>query len=221
MSETSTLRDVRVLRILPAGDRALQLVPADADTLAGLVDELARRPIEGVRDFLPAAQTVLVTLDPRVRVDKVEARLREVAEAAATHRLEPAGATEAVRIPVRYDGADLAETAALLNISVPDLIERHTGAEWRCTFIGFAPGFGYLESPEAGLTVPRRAQSRTVVPAGSVALAGGYSAVYPRSTPGGWRIIGTTELRMWDLERPEPALLRPGARVRFVRAGEA
>jgi KipI family sensor histidine kinase inhibitor len=124
-----------------------------------------------------------------------------------------------VEIPVRYDGADLAETAALLGISEPELIARHTAAPWRCAFIGFAPGFGYLEAPGAELAVPRRSQSRTAVPAGSVALAAGYSAIYPRSSPGGWRIIGSTTATLWDLDRPEPALLRPGTRVRFTVAG--
>ena len=122
---------------------------------------------------------------------------------------------------MQYDGADLAETATLLGISEEGLIARHTSALWRCAFIGFAPGFGYLEAPGAGLTVPRREQSRTAVPAGAVALAAGYSAVYPRSSPGGWRIIGRTAARLWDLGRPEPALLRPGTRVRFVVAGIA
>lgn len=203
-------------RIRPAGDRALLLIPAPG-TLAGLVDALRRHPIEGVSDQVPAAETVLITLDPRARVEAVEARLRQVAEAVAAGSAEPADEPEPVLVPVRYDGADLAETAALLGVSRDELIARHTGTLWRCAFLGFAPGFGYLESADAGLAVPRRDRSRTAVPAGSVALAGGYSAVYPRSTPGGWRIIGTTDVRMWDPRRPEPALLRPGARVRFVR----
>ncbi|BCK55424.1 5-oxoprolinase subunit B family protein [Nocardia wallacei] len=206
------------LDIRPAGDRALLLIPAPG-TLAGLVDELRRHPVEGVRDQVPAAETVLVTLDPRARVEAVEARLRQLAEAVAAGAGEAAADPERVLVPVRYDGADLAETAALLGISEEELISRHTGSAWRCAFLGFAPGFGYLESADSDLSVPRRESSRTAVPAGSVALAGGYSAVYPRSTPGGWRIIGTTEVRMWDPRRPEPALLRPGARVRFVREG--
>ncbi|MBF6170508.1 5-oxoprolinase subunit B family protein [Nocardia blacklockiae] len=205
------------LRVLPAGDRALLLVPPDAAVLAGLVEDLRRRPVAGVCDYVPAAETVLVTLTPRARAEVVEARLRERAERVAARPAEHVDAPEPILVPVRYDGVDLAETAALLRISVPELIERHTGTPWRCAFLGFAPGFGYLESEGAGLPVPRRDRSRTAVPAGSVALAGGYSAVYPRSTPGGWRLIGTTRVRMWDLDRAEPALLRPGARVRFVR----
>nr|WP_246461941.1 allophanate hydrolase subunit 1 [Nocardia transvalensis] len=202
---------------MPAGDRALLLVPDDADLLAGMVDELRRQPVEDVLDHLPAARTVLVTLDARARVEKVEARLRRLAEAVVTRREASGDESEPLLVPVRYDGADLAGTAALLGISEQELIARHTASEWRCAFIGFAPGFGYLESPEAKLPVPRHDRSRTAVPAGSVALAGGYSAVYPRSTPGGWRLIGTTTVRMWDLARSEPALLRPGARVRFVQ----
>jgi KipI family sensor histidine kinase inhibitor len=144
------------------------------------------------------------------------ARLRAAAAAAATAGHGAGG--EPITIPVHYDGSDLADAARLLGISEPELITRHTAVEWRCAFLGFAPGFGYLEAPQADLTVPRRAQSRTAVPAGAVALAGGYSAVYPRRSPGGWQLIGRTDTVLWDLARPDPALLRPGSRVRFVVA---
>jgi KipI family sensor histidine kinase inhibitor len=206
------------LVIRPAGDRALLLEPVNWDTLAGLIFQLQHTPIPGVLDLLPAARTVLVTLHSRADAATVAKRLRAVyaaSEVPASAR-DSAEEAAAVEIPVRYDGGDLADTAALLGITQAELIARHTGALWRCAFIGFAPGFGYLEAPGSGLEVPRREQSRTTVPAGAVALAGGYSAVYPRSSPGGWRIIGTTSTRLWDLNRPEPALLRPGTRVRFV-----
>nr|WP_324192767.1 allophanate hydrolase subunit 1 [Nocardia transvalensis] len=206
------------VRILPAGDRALLVEPPDHDTLAGLVDHLREHSIEGVCDFLPAARTVLVTLRPGAPEVKVADRLREAITAAASRDTGSGSDGGPLVIPVRYDGEDLAETAALLGISENELIARHTGHLWRCAFIGFAPGFGYLEAPDARLEVPRRDRSRTSVPAGSVALAGGYSAVYPRTSPGGWRIIGTTDVPLWDLDRPEPALLSPGSRVRFVRA---
>lgn len=201
-----------------AGDRALLLEPPSRNALAGLISRLHHTPIPGVCDVLPAARTVLVTLHPRADAAAVEKRLRAVC-AAGGDLPETADAAAVVAIPVRYDGEDLAETAAVLGIAESELIARHTGARWRCAFIGFAPGFGYLEAIEAGLEVPRRDQSRTTVPAGAVALAGGYSAVYPRTSPGGWRIIGTTRTRLWDLDRPEPALLRPGTLVRFVAVG--
>jgi KipI family sensor histidine kinase inhibitor len=210
---------VSEIRILPAGDRALLVEPADRDLLAGLVDRLHEYPIEGVDDVLPAARTVLVTLAPGTQIAAVQARVRAAA-AAVREKGETAVDGSALVIPVRYDGPDLRETAARLGLSPDELIARHTGHVWRCAFVGFAPGFGYLECPAANLTVPRRAQSRTAVPAGAVALAGGYSAVYPRRTPGGWQLIGSTELVLWDWNRPDPALLRPGSRVRFVRVKE-
>lgn len=190
--------------------------PPDRDSLAGLISRLQQQPVPGVCDILPAARTVLITLQPRADAATVEKRLRAICEASFEAGPESAEVAAAVEIPVRYDGEDLAETAALLGIHEAEVIARHTGAVWRCAFIGFAPGFGYLEAPDAGLAVPRRDHSRAMVPAGAVALAGGYSAVYPRNSPGGWRIIGTTRTRLWDLDRPEPALLRPGTRVRFV-----
>ncbi|WP_227982455.1 5-oxoprolinase subunit B family protein [Nocardia spumae] len=197
-----------------AGDRALLIEPADAAQLPLLLDNLRRAPIDGVVDLLPAARTVLLTLCPGVDPAVVETRVRALVLTPGADSPVSAAA-EVVTVPVRYDGPDLAETAALLGIPPDRLVERHTGARWRCAFIGFAPGFGYLQAPGPGLSVPRRAQARTVVPAGSVALAGGYSAVYPRDSPGGWQIIGHTELALWDPGRTEPALLRAGIEVRF------
>ncbi|MFI5775640.1 allophanate hydrolase subunit 1 [Nocardia sp. NPDC051570] len=205
------------LRILPAGDRALLIELPDHLAPAGFGQHLHDHPVEGVGDLLPAARTVLVTLAPGATAATVEDGLRAAADAVATESSETPSASDTVMIPVRYDGDDLAETAELLGMTETELIARHTGCVWRCAFVGFAPGFGYLEAPDAGLAVPRRDRSRTAIPAGAVALAGGYSAVYPRKSPGGWRIIGRTETTLWDLDRPEPALLRPGTRVRFVR----
>jgi KipI family sensor histidine kinase inhibitor len=202
--------------IRPAGDRALLVEPPDQDALAALIERLQGDSMPGVVDFLPAARTVLVTLASRTDAAGVERLLRDTWPGSAMVARESSKEAAAIEIPVCYDGADLVETAALLGLSESELIARHSGAVWRCAFIGFAPGFGYLESSEAEISVPRREQSRTAVPAGAVALAGGYSAVYPRRSPGGWRIIGTTRARMWDLDRREPALLCPGSQVRFV-----
>lgn len=203
--------------VRPAGDRALLIEPADVTQLPALLDRLCAAPIDGVADLLPGARTVLLTLTPGADAAKVETRVCAFDLAAGAGAGAPDDA-EPVTVPVHYDGPDLADAADLLGITVPQLVARHTGARWRCAFLGFAPGFGYLEAPRAALSVPRRAQARTAVPAGAVALAGGYSAVYPRESPGGWRIIGRTDLALWDPNRPEPALLRPGIGVRFVAA---
>ena len=203
-------------RILPAGDRAL-LVELDSEPLVvSLTERLRRTPVPGMEDVLPAARTVLVTTTPRTDLDEVRRALRTMTVDLEAHDHTGVPESEPVTIPVRYDGADLADVADLLRMSRDDVIAAHTAATWRCVFIGFAPGFGYLSCGDDRLTVPRRAQSRTVVPAGSVALAGGYGAVYPRSSPGGWQIIGTTDSPMWNLDAEPPALLQPGRRVRFV-----
>ncbi|MEV5650802.1 allophanate hydrolase subunit 1 [Nocardia sp. NPDC052254] len=201
--------------VRPAGDRAFLVEPNDPAHLPLLLEQLRRTPIDGVADLLPAARTVLVTLVPGVDAAAIETRLRALQPAAADGASDPA-AVPAVTVPVNYDGPDLDVAAGLLGITAGELVRRHTEARWHCAFIGFAPGFGYLRAGDAELAVPRRAQARTAVPAGSVALAGGYSAIYPRSSPGGWQIIGHTELVLWDLGRAEPALLRAGTEVRFV-----
>ncbi len=211
------------------------MIPPSRALIPPLLAALGVR-LDGVVDVLPAAETVLVTLAAPADAEPVRRRLTAVlADLAATaagaqgppwpsDRVvsgsspahDPDAGTDPLVVPVRYDGADLPHVAELLGLTVDEMIAQHTGVEWRCAFVGFAPGFGYLESPDGRLTVPRRAQSRTAIPPGAVALAGGYSAVYPRRSPGGWQLIGTTDVRMWDVDRDPPALVRAGTRVRFA-----
>ena len=200
------------MRVLPSGSTAL-LVELDslADVLAvyaALVDE---RP-DGVVDIVPAARTVLLVTDPAtVALAGIEAAVRRL-----TPRQDRRETGELVEIPVSYDGEDLPDVGELLGLDPADVVRRHTGEEWTVAFGGFAPGFGYLTSASGTWDVPRRSSPRTKVPAGSVGLAGTFSGVYPRESPGGWQLIGRTELAMFDLSRDPAALLRPGVRVRFV-----
>ncbi|NUS45543.1 MAG: carboxyltransferase domain-containing protein [Mycobacteriaceae bacterium] len=208
---------VPAAEIRPAGDRALLLIPADPTRAAQWADALRREPPAGVVDVLAAAETVLVQLggDPeraRASVSRwVESALRADAFPAAA----PAAA-DAVAIPVRYDGPDLPGVAQALGMSPERLVAAHTAASWRCAFMGFAPGFGYLRAPEWVVDLPRRQTPRTRVPAGSVAVAAGYAAVYPRATPGGWHVIGTADAVLFDAHRDPPALIAAGRPVRFV-----
>ena len=200
------------MRVLPSGSTAL-LVELDtlADVLA-LYAALADERPDGVVDIVPAARTLLVVTDPsQVQLSAVEAAVRRV-----TPRRDRRDAGELVEVPVVYDGEDLADVAALLSVEPAEVVRRHAGEEWTVAFGGFAPGFGYLTSPSGEWDVPRRSSPRTRVPAGSVALAGEFSGVYPRESPGGWQLIGRTELAMFDLSRDPAALLRPGVRVRFI-----
>lgn len=213
------------LQVRRAGDRALLAIPPDAADVPALhaaahdlTEGRAEGSAAGVQDVLPAAETVLLTLEPGADIAVVEQALRRAFDARSRDARTEQGDGPTVEIPVRYDGADLDDVAALLGITAAEVVALHTGTHWRCAFIGFAPGFGYLTSPmpDAPLVVPRRRESRTAVPPGAVALADGYSAVYPRRSPGGWQLIGTTDLPMWDLRRTPPNLLAPGTRVRFV-----
>ncbi|MFD3705919.1 allophanate hydrolase subunit 1 [Nocardia sp. NPDC058658] len=217
-------------RIRPAGDRAMLITLDDPRPVQRLASALRVHAIAGVEDVLPAAETVLVTMHSvsygvQVRRELVALLDRldhepPQADSPDVSRGTVPDSEPVVEIPVRYDGADLPEVARLLDLSIPEVIAAHTGTIWRCAFVGFAPGFGYLTSPDGRLTVPRRTRARTAIPAGSVALAGGYSAVYPRGTPGGWQLIGTTDLRMWAVDRDPPALVRAGSAIRFVVAQE-
>lgn len=200
------------MRILTASDSAL-LVEAD-DLEQAMRLNLTWSDMPGVLERIPGARTVLVRFDPH------RTSAAALAEALAATEVDAAALPDAgeVSIPVRYDGEDLDEAAALLDVSAEELVARHLAADWRVAFSGFAPGFGYAVSGDPLFDVPRRSSPRTRVPAGSVALAGAFSGVYPRESPGGWQLIGRTALEMWDIDRDPPALLAPGRRVRFVRA---
>jgi KipI family sensor histidine kinase inhibitor len=170
--------------------------------------------------------SVLVPFDPlELDAAAAEAIVAPSVDAALRADLEADGATRGrsrkVTIAVRYggaDGPDLDEVAALHDLRPADVVALHAGATYRVFMLGFAPGFGYLGPLPAELVTPRRARPRERVPAGSVAIAGEQTAVYPFATPGGWRLIGRTEQRMWDLGGRSPALLRPGDSVRFEPA---
>jgi KipI family sensor histidine kinase inhibitor len=171
-----------------------------------------------VIDVVPAAATVLVIVGDGRDITSLRPALARLAAtaSAAPGRRSGDGEAETVEIGVHYDGPDLDDVAAMTGLARHKVIEAHTATSWQVAFGGFAPGFAYLTGGDSRLRVPRRREPRTTVPAGSVGLAGEYSAVYPRSSPGGWQLIGHTDAVIWDLERDPPALLRPGTTVHFV-----
>lgn len=197
----------------PMGERAVLAEVGDLAGVLALHAALAAEPPEGIEDLVPAARTVLVAFDPaRITVAAVHAWIRSAAGSPAAE--SPPGPL--VEVPLRYDGPDLDDTAEALGIRPPELIARHAAARWRVAFTGFAPGFAYLVSADWAFEVPRLAQPRTRVPAGSVGLAGEFTGAYPRETPGGWRLVGTTDAALFAPDAIDPVLLPPGARVRFV-----
>lgn len=205
-------------RLLPYGDSGVLVELADTETVLAWCDALRAADPPEVADIVPAARTVLVLAAERTPLSRLRDRLSALSSAPAPARRGSDGPDPepAIEIPVRYDGPDLAEVAQLTGLEEDAVVTAHTGAPWRVAFGGFAPGFGYLTGGDPRLVVPRRAEPRTVVPAGAVGLAGSFSGIYPRESPGGWQLIGTTATRLWDPDREPPALLRPGAVVRFV-----
>lgn len=200
-------------RVLIASDQALLVEEDDLEGAMRLHAALVAAPPTGVVELVPAARTVLVRFDPTL-VDEVSLA-KELGRVEAVHGGLPNAGS--VTIGVRYDGQDLDEVAELLGVSAEQLVARHAAATWRVAFTGYAPGFGYLVGDDPLFDVPRRSSPRTRIPAGSVGLAGTFSGVYPRESPGGWQLIGRTDAPMWDLHRDPPALLAPGMTVRFER----
>jgi KipI family sensor histidine kinase inhibitor len=200
------------MRFLPVRDDALLIELDDLETTLALFDSLSSDPIEGTGEMIPGARTLLVSYRPSAVSPE------QIVEAARSRELggRVVGAGSLIEIPVTYNGEDLDEVAGLLGISTAEVVRLHTAGEYAVGFTGFAPGFAYLSGGHPDLDVPRRSSPRTRIPAGSVALAGTFSGVYPRESPGGWQLIGTTEAQMWDLSRDRPALLLPGDRVRFI-----
>jgi KipI family sensor histidine kinase inhibitor len=195
------------IRLRGVGHRAvLAELPDTAHALA--LATWARSARVGAEEIVPGAVTVL--FDGVEDPDALRTVLATWSPEAAP---EPG---ELVEVPVSYDGADLEDVARLWGTDAAGVVERHTGLEFVSAFCGFAPGFAYLTGLPDELAVPRLESPRPSVPAGSVALAGSWCGVYPTSSPGGWRLIGRTEVLLWSPERADPALLVPGTRVRFV-----
>jgi KipI family sensor histidine kinase inhibitor len=202
------------------GDQALLLqFDSTAEVLAWTA-ALHEADLLGVVDIVPASRTVLVKLDgprfqapTRQRLSKLHLAPETIAESTAPID----GRADAV-IDVVYDGADLDEVARLTGLDPAQVVEAHTQTPWRVAFGGFAPGFAYLVGGDERLNVPRREDPRTKVPAGSVGLAGEFSGVYPRESPGGWQLIGHTDADLWDVDRDPPALLTAGMWIQFREA---
>jgi KipI family sensor histidine kinase inhibitor len=202
------------VRVLPCGAEAVLVEVEDLAEVVGLHASLRDAPPPGVREVVPAARTVLLHFDPALTsAERLAADMAERRFTGAAHAQRGL-----VEIPTVYDGPDLADVAAMTGLSTEEVTARHAAGEYTVAFCGFSPGFGYLIGGDPALAVPRLDTPRTKVPAGAVALADAFTGVYPRELPGGWRIIGHTDRVMWDLDRDPPALLVPGARVRFVRA---
>ncbi|MFE3557904.1 allophanate hydrolase subunit 1 [Streptomyces sp. NPDC059193] len=204
------------MRTLVVGAEALLIEAGSAAEVAALHAELLRRRDAGelgpVRDLVPAARTVLLdgVRDPA----GLGARIARWQVPPLTRSQGPL-----VTVPVRYDGPDLAEVAGVWGVAPQEVAGIVGGTEFRVAFCGFAPGFGYLTGLPDRFHLPRRATPRSSVPAGSLALAGEYAGVYPRSSPGGWQLVGSTDVTLWDPEREPAALFAPGVRVRFTEAG--
>jgi KipI family sensor histidine kinase inhibitor len=198
--------------VRPAGPTALLVEFENGQRVRDYYREAQRRQVEGKLaagiELIPAASTILF--------DGVADR---AALAGDLRRWRPAGSVDGisrlVELPTSYDGPDLAVVAELWRVSIDDVVRIHTGLEHEVAFIGFAPGFAYIAGLPPELRVPRRATPRTAVPAGSVALADQFTGVYPRQTPGGWQLIGRTEVQMWDVQGKTHGYLAPGDRVRF------
>ena len=203
------------MRLRPAGERGLLVEVESLELVHRLHAALRALDPPGVVELVPAYRTLLVVADPERAgaLDELAARLPAL-------ELPPAEAVagDPVEIPVRYDGQDLPEVAGLTGLDAEEVVRRHTAPEYTVAFLGFSPGFPYLVGLDPALEVPRRDTPRTSIPAGSVGLAGGQTGIYPSASPGGWQLIGRTEVILFDPRRDPPALLAPGSRLRFTVA---
>lgn len=207
-----------MIRLLPMGERAILVEVAALAEVLALHAHLRASAPAGVTDLVPAARTVLVQIDPAtLSLAQARAWIEQTAREGGT--ADAAGVPGAVarthQIDVRYDGPDLDELADVTGLGRGALIARHMSARWTVAFTGFAPGFGYLVSGDWPFDIARRASPRTAVPAGAVGFAAEFCGVYPRETPGGWQLIGTTTATLFDRHAADPALLAPGDTVQF------
>jgi KipI family sensor histidine kinase inhibitor len=214
-------------RLLTCGENGV-MVELDGLEEVLALDAFVRRAIvardaafTNVVDVVPAARTLLLVVREGADIRPARNALRALSKRpSAQPPVSPTsrGSRHEVEIFVRYDGPDLAEISMLTGLTPEEAVAAHTGTPWRVAFVGFSPGFAYLFGGDPRLHVPRRSEPRTSVPAGSVGLAGEFSAVYPRASPGGWQLLGHTDKVLWDIDEEPPALLQPGSLVRFVDA---
>jgi KipI family sensor histidine kinase inhibitor len=204
------------VRLRPVGERGLLVEVGELETVHRLHAALRELDPPGVIELVPGYRTLLVVADP----DRAEL-LDELAARLPALELPPAEAVagEPVEIPVTYDGEDLDEVAGLTGLDADEIVRRHTAPTYTVAFLGFSPGFPYLVGLDPALEVPRRDTPRTSIPAGSVGLAGTQTGIYPTASPGGWQLIGRTDVTLFDPGRDPPALLAPGGRLRFTVAG--
>ncbi|MFM2071412.1 MAG: 5-oxoprolinase subunit PxpB [Actinomycetota bacterium] len=199
-------------RLLPCGPEAFLAEYSSIAEVIAVARRVTGEALDDVIDVVPAARTVLVTVRPSVDRDLVRSLLlASVDTTAAPER------SSTVEIEVRYEGIDLEAVAHACGLTVDDVVDLHSAAQYTVAFCGFRPGFAYLVGLDQRLILPRRATPRPRVHAGTVAIASEYTAVYPSTSPGGWHLLGTTAAVLWDDGLDPPALLPPGTNVRFVR----
>lgn len=199
------------MKVRRVGDTALLVETGDLATAHRMNTALRNVPLPGVVDVVPGERTVLVVADHSADLNRLAVLLPRLPLAD-----DAVSDAEPLEIPVVYDGEDLDEVASLTGLTRAEVVRRHSAGSYTVAYLGFSPGFGYLSGLDPALHVARRASPRKAVPAGSVAVAGPYAAVYPSRSPGGWRLLGRSRLPLWDVSRDPPSLLRPGTRVRFV-----
>jgi inhibitor of KinA len=223
------------MRIEPLGDSALIVrvvdefaLDPDASLSAVLaaLRALEAAAIPGVIELAPAYTTVAMFFDPaRVAPDEIgqppfdslRNKIESLLNRGPVDR-KPKGESAAIEVPVCYEGEfapDLAEVARHAGLSEDEVLRRHSSASYRVTCVGFTPGFPFLSGLPSELATPRRAMPRKEIPAGAVGIGGAQTGIYPRKSPGGWNLIGRTPLRLFDVQREQPALFQAGDRVRL------
>ena len=202
------------MRVIDYGRRALLIEASDGGEALGIYRAALDAIFPGTVDIVPAARTVLFAFRDEESCRRARPRVE-----ALRPRSPVRGEAATVTIPVIYDGADLEAVATHCGLDVAGVVAAHTDSVFEVAFVGFAPGFAYLTGLDHHLHVPRLDSPRTSVPAGSVAIAGAHSAIYPGASPGGWRLLGRTDREIFDPSRESPALLTPGTRVRFEAVG--
>jgi KipI family sensor histidine kinase inhibitor len=217
----SKLSRTELPRLEALGDSALLLTltnvasPEASAQVTWLADAIRGLQLPDIRDVVPAYCAVAVFLGPDADPTPTKAALRELLRAVPPETPRDESVRPVRVIPVVYDGPDLADVAASAGLSTAEVIRRHSARTYQAYFLGFMPGFAYLGPIDEALVLPRRSEPRRRVPAGSVAIAGAQTGIYPIETPGGWHLLGRTDVTLFDSSRQPPSLIAAGDLVRF------